>query len=91
MYLNPNFKTHFGYLENQLATSPNNGKYLCGDRLTGADILMSFPLISGQAKVDRTGYPKLVEYTKMLQQHESYRASVQRVEELTGEPFKAML
>lgn len=43
-YLQPNLKTQFDFLESQLATSPDNGQYLCGATLTGADIMMSFPL-----------------------------------------------
>ena len=89
MFLNENFKTHFGFLESQLASSPDGGRYLCGKDLTAADILMSFPLIAGQKKVDETAYPKLVAYRKMLEQNEVYKRSVKKVEELSGESFKA--
>lgn len=43
-FLTPNLKTQFDFLESQLATSPDEGGYLCGAELTGADIMMSFPL-----------------------------------------------
>lgn len=42
--LNPNLRTQWDFLESQLATSPDDGEYLCGANLTGADIMMSFPL-----------------------------------------------
>lgn len=40
LFLNENFKTQFGFLEEQLKTSPDGGQYLCGKDLTAADILM---------------------------------------------------
>lgn len=43
-FLNPNLRANWDFLESQLATSPNGGDYLCGADLTGADIMMSFPL-----------------------------------------------
>jgi len=91
LYLNDNFKTHFGFLESQLASSPNGGKYLCGEELTAADILMSYPLIAGRRKIDKEAYPKLIAYAEMLEQHEGYVGSVKKIEEASGEPFKAML
>lgn len=35
-YVTRNFETHFSFIEDQLATSPNGGNYLCGPNLTGA-------------------------------------------------------
>ena len=43
-YVRPNLKTHFDFLESQLATAPDGGGYLCGIDLTGADFMMSTPL-----------------------------------------------
>ena len=91
MFLNENFKTHFGFLDSQIKSSPDGGKYLCGKDLTAADILMSFPLIAGKGKVDKQAYPALAEYTKLLQSNEVYQRSIKKVEEISGEPFKAML
>lgn len=91
MFLTENFKTHFSFLESQLATSPDGGKYLCGTYLTAADIMMSFPLIAGRSKIDRAQYPKLIAYSEMLEKHEGYVASVKKIEEVSGESFKAML
>ena len=91
LYLKDNFKTHFSFLESQLATSPDGGKYLCGKDLTAADILMSYPLIAGKSKIDRAQYPKLAGYSDMLASDEGYVASTKKVEEISGEPFKAAL
>ena len=91
MYLIENTKTHFGFLEEQLKTSPGGGQYLCGKDLTAADILMSFPLFAGKGRIGFNEYPKLLEYIKLLQQNEVYQRSIKKAEEASGEPFKANL
>lgn len=91
MFLIENFKTHFGFLETQLHSSPEGGEYLCGRELTGADILMSFPLVAGKGKIDSQAYPKLREYIKLLEQNEVYQRSIKKAEEASGEPFKSLL
>ena len=92
MFLIQNFKTHFGFLELQLKSSPDGGPYLCGKDLTAADILMSFPLMAaGKRKLDHAAYPKLSEYIGMLEKNEVYLRSIKKAEEASGEPFKALL
>ena len=87
MFLQPNFKTNFEFLEAQLASSPNGGEYLCGDTLTGADILMSFPLeaAKGRAGMTPDKYPRLCEYVERLQAREAYKRAVQKVIDIEGE------
>lgn len=88
MFFMPNFKTHFGFLEEQLSTS--GGDYLCGKKLTAADILMSFPLLackSGGIDIGLKAYPKVLEYTTRLENTESYKRSIKVAEEKTGEKF----
>jgi glutathione S-transferase len=43
-FLDPNFDTHFAFIEEQLTTS--GGQYLCGDKLADADIMMGYCTIS---------------------------------------------
>lgn len=83
-YLTPNFKTHFSFLESQIASS--GGKYLCGPNLTGADILMSYPLIAGKARVglSKEAYPKLYEYTTLLENEPGYRKAADKIVEIDG-------
>jgi len=88
VYLNENFATHFGFLESQLASSPDNGEYLCGASLTAADILMSFPIIAASGKVDAEKFPKLKAYAAKLEAHPGYGGCVKKIEELTGMPFE---
>ena len=61
-YLAPNFKTNFDFLESQIASSPDGGEYLCGPELSGADIMMSFPLGAARNRVPvftQENHPKL--------------------------------
>ena len=91
-FLNENFKTQFGFLESQLASSPGGGKYLCGAELTAADILMSFPLmVAAQQKIDAKAYPKLMAYIKTLEENEVYKRSEEKAKEAGGGKIKAVL
>ncbi|KAL2074767.1 hypothetical protein VTL71DRAFT_8546 [Oculimacula yallundae] len=85
-FLEPNFVTHFKFLEEQLASSPNGGKYLCGNELTGADILLSFPLLAGRSRTGLTKekYPKLYSYIDMLEAEPGYQKSVAKIIEIEG-------
>jgi len=91
-FLEPNFKTHYAFLEEQLKTSPDNGQYLCGKDLTAADILMSFPLEAGKGRsgMSRESNPLVWAYIDRLHEHESYKRSVRKIEEVEG-TFKSNL
>lgn len=85
-FLGPNFATHFAFLERQLETSPNGGKYLCGEHLTGADILLSFPLLAGRERAGLTKekYPLLDAYVDSLEQEPGYKRAVEKIVEIDG-------
>ena len=85
-FLLPNLRTHFDFLESQLATSPNDGDYLCGAELSGADILMSFPLhgVRGEHGFTEENYPKLYAYVDRLEGLDGYKKAAQKVVELKG-------
>jgi len=86
-FINPNFVTHFGFLESQLASSPGGGKYLCGPNLTGADILMSFPLIAGRGRsgqLTKEKYPKLWAYVDALEAEPGYKKAADKIIEIDG-------
>ncbi|KAJ6589988.1 glutathione S-transferase-like protein [Mycena vulgaris] len=93
MYLHPNFVTHFAFLEEQLATAPNGGPYLCGAELSGADIMMSFPVIlvtgpfsdRGRSTMTKETHPKLFVYAELLKESESYKRAVEKIVALEGE------
>jgi glutathione S-transferase len=90
-FLTPNFTAHFAFLENQLATSPEGGKYLCGPHLTGADILLSFPLFAGRERsgLEAKTYPKLAAYLDGLAEEKGYKTAVEKIEEIEGK-FEVM-
>lgn len=87
MFVQPNLKTNFDFLESQLASSPNGGEYLCGQSLTGADILLSFPLEAAQGRAGMTAdkYPRLCEYIERLQARDAYKRAVQKIIDIEGE------
>lgn len=88
-FLNENFKTQFDFLEQQLATSPQKGDFFCGPNLTGADIMMIFPLEAGSRRAGITPqkYPKLAAFVERIHAREAYQRAVKKVEEATGEKF----
>ncbi|KAF8193847.1 glutathione S-transferase [Mycena galopus ATCC 62051] len=93
-YLDPNFATNFAFLEAQLASAPNGGPYLCGDKLTGADIMMSYPVViiaseMGARSPTKEAFPKLVAYVEALKASESYKRAVDKIVALEGE-YKLM-
>lgn len=92
MFLNPNFKTHLDFLEGQLASSPHDGEYLCGRELTGADIMLSFPLeaAKGRAGLTEEKYPRLWAYVDKLEAREAYKRAVQKIADVEGS-YKAPL
>jgi glutathione S-transferase len=91
-FLEPNFRTHYAFLEEQLKTAPDNGGYLCGKDLTAADILMSFPLEAGQSRsgMSKETNPLVWAYIDRLHDHESYKRSIRKIEEIEGS-FKSNL
>lgn len=85
-FLEPNFKTHFTFLEQQLASSPEGGNYLCGPHLTGADILISYPLLAGRSRTGLTKekYPKLSAYVDRIEAEPGYKKGVEKIIEIEG-------
>jgi glutathione S-transferase len=90
-YLNPNFNTHFKFLEQQLSTS--SGEFIAGSNLTGADIMMEFPLAAGKGRtgLNKEQYPKIIEYVERLQERPAYKRAIAKTEEVTGKPFNMKL
>lgn len=74
-YAGPNIKLNLDYLEGILSKSP----WLCGDAMTGADIMLSFPI---EAAATRTNlehdYPALLAYKKKLQALPAYQRGIEK-------------
>lgn len=91
-FLGPNLKTNLDFLESQISSSPNNGKYLCGSELSGADIIMSFPLSAskGRARLTKEKYPNLFAYVERLESIESHKRAVQKIIDIEGSYSSAL-
>ncbi|KAJ7496783.1 glutathione S-transferase [Mycena latifolia] len=91
-YLNPNFVTHFAFLEEQLTSAPSGGPYLCGPKLTGADIMMSFPVLvvtssagdRNPTNLTKETHPKLFAYAELLKKRDGYKRAVEKIVALEG-------
>ena len=73
-----------------MANVPGGGDFFCGKEITGADIMLLFPL---QAATNRGGltkdkYPKVHAWLDKMQGLESYEAAGKKIEEATGEKFQ---
>jgi len=86
-FLNQEFTKQFSFLEESLSSS--SGDFICGSNLTGADIMMIYPLqgaLEGKL-LDREKYPKVAAYVERLEGMEKWKKAVGVVEEKTGEKF----
>lgn len=90
-FVQPNMVKHFAFLESQLETAPDGGPYLCGQHLTAADILMSFPLLTAKVRTREldgaksnllTGYPRVWKYLERLENEEGYKRARDKIDKL---------
>ena len=79
-YLDPTLATHLAFVEAELGKSP----WLAGSELTGADVMMSFPL---EAVLARAGgqMPRIAAYVKKIQERPAYKKALGR-----GGPFQLL-
>jgi glutathione S-transferase len=91
-YLDQNVKLQFGFLEQQLASSPQNGEFFAGAALSGADIMMILPLEAAvkRAGVTKEKYPKITAYIERIQLRPAYQRAIKKIEDVTGEEFKSV-
>ena len=86
MFLKPNLESNFNFLESQVKSAPDGGGYLCGSKLTGADILLSYPLSAakGRAGLSKEKYPALFEYVTRLEAMEKNKKAIQKIIDIEG-------
>ncbi|KIH93101.1 glutathione S-transferase [Sporothrix brasiliensis 5110] len=96
VFIVPNVRKNLELLESYLTTPPAEGDgtgYICGDRLTAADIMLSYPLfgvreraggftIDGKSFQER--FPKTMEYLGRLENEPGYLESVETIKKLEG-------
>jgi glutathione S-transferase len=79
-FITPNVKTHLEYLNNDLAETG----WFAGDALTGADIMMSFPLEAASARTNlNDNYPNLKAFLDKIHAMPSYQKALEK-----GLPYK---
>jgi glutathione S-transferase len=89
-FVQPNMRKHLSFLEEQLASAPNGGPFLCGEHLTVADILLSYSMETMSGELERleggknalTGYPRLQAYAERLRKEKGYVRARERIKEL---------
>lgn len=79
LYLGPNLKLHFDYMEGELQKAP----WFCGDEMTAADVLLSFPIEAGAARgIVR---PELANFLSRVQARPAYKRALER-----GGPYELL-
>ena len=73
-YAGPNIKLNLEYLEEAL----QNSKWFCGDEMTGADILMSFPIEAAAARTDLTDYPAVSGFRERIRVLPAYVLAIEK-------------
>jgi glutathione S-transferase len=71
-YLDPQIATHIAFWDAELAKSP----FFAGEDLTGADIMMSFPIEAAATRATLT--PRLATYKTTLQSRPAYQRALER-------------
>lgn len=71
-FVSPNIKRSLDYIESHL--EKNN--WFCGDKLTGADVQMSFPLEASAARGLLENYPACKAYVAKYQARKAYQAGL---------------
>lgn len=78
-YLGPNLNTQFAYVEDYLG----NNQFFGGERMTGADVMMLFPLEGAMnQKAFAEKHPNMLDYVKRMQARPAYQRALE-----AGEPY----
>jgi len=78
-YIDPQIKNHIALWDSELAKS----KFFAGADLTGADIMMSFPIEAAASRGTLT--PRLTEYLQTIHARPAYQAALK-----TGGPYELL-
>ncbi|CAK7208626.1 bifunctional glutathione transferase/peroxidase [Sporothrix bragantina] len=101
VFIMPNVRKNLELLEGYLKTPPEEGDgtgYLCGDHLTAADIMLSYPLFAVRERaadftIDgesvKSKFPTTFAYLERLEKEPGYVKSVEDIEAIDGK-FKLL-
>jgi glutathione S-transferase len=74
-YIDPNIKNNLEFIETHLSKN----EWFSGPQMTGADILMIFPLEAGMGRVkDNSDYPSILNFIKKVQSKKAYQAALSK-------------
>ena len=74
-YAGPNIKLTLDYLEQTLQTSP----WFCGDEMTGADIMLSFPIEAAATRTSLSSdYPALMAFHQRIRVLPAYHRAIEK-------------
>ena len=73
-YAGPNIKLNLDYLEETLQESP----WLCGDEMTGADIMLSFPIEAAATRTSLSSYPALMAFHQRIRVLPAYQRAIEK-------------
>lgn len=78
-FINPNLKTQFDYMENELGKSA----WFAGSEFSAADIQMSFPIEAAKGRGVLQGRPNLEAFLKRIHDRPAYKRALERGGEYT--------
>ena len=73
-YVDPNIKLHFDYIERELGKT----QWFAGDALSGADIMMIFPLEAMMSRGAAGARPNIEAYVKKVHGRDAYQAALEK-------------
>ena len=73
-FIHPQAALHLAHINSEL----ENRKWLVGNSLSGADIMMSYPLQAAADRFDFADYPNIRTYLQRIEAHEAYRRAVEK-------------
>ncbi|RPD83956.1 glutathione S-transferase [Neisseria weixii] len=74
-HFNSQVALHLDYVEQHL----RDRKWFCGEQLTGADIMMSFPLQVAMFLLPEETYPNIARFVEQVEHHPSYQKAIEKV------------
>ncbi len=72
-YVTPNIKNSMGFINDHLAVN----EWIAGDKMTGADIQMSFPLEASLSRTKAQGYTHIKAYVKKIHALPTYKKALE--------------
>ena len=77
-FLNPQTKLHLDYVEQQL----NHKTWLISEKITAADVMMSFPLQAACKRLPSVNYPNIMAYVARIEAEPHYQQAEQKLGKL---------